>query len=362
MTQQTQQQSQEFLNIISPYIGDKNNDKLSEVGDILAQYIKNAISPEEASDRFSSLFGTNEIFEKIDDFLKKIKTSDSTLYQTNPNNSNILNLPNSSPSGLQPQVQSSSQNNPPSIQPQLQHQYINQSSLMPTKMAPLSGFRKKARPWTAEEDQRLTNAINANGTENWPLVATLVGGDRTRSQCSQRWHRVLDPKISKCNWSREEEQKLLNAVQEYGNKAWTRIATEMGNRSDVQCRFRYKFLLKKATENQTEIGPISASQDTLNQVSQSVNISQLQLGQYNNILPSSIQEDQIQISDQMKINDPSQIPLHILQLVPDNQKDSTHMANSNIHNAGINQNNDEEEHHAQNQNDEGQNINENNQS
>lgn len=347
----TQQQSQEFLKIITSLIGEEHSDKVSEVSEILTQYIKNSISAEEASDRFTSLFGTNETFKKIDDILKKIKTSsDATLYPTN--NPNLLNLPSTSASNLQPQIQSPVQNNQPSIQ--LQHPYGLQAAIIPPKVS-LSGFRKKARPWTAEEDQRLISAINANGTENWPLVTSLVGGDRTRSQCSQRWHRVLDPKISKTNWSREEEQKLLNAVQEYGNKAWTRIATEMGNRSDVQCRFRYKFLLKKAKENQTELTPISASQDTLNQ---SVNMPQLQLGQYNNISPSSIQEDQIPISDPIKLSDPSQIPLHIsLQLVQDNQKDNSHVANS-IQPTNISQNN-EEETHSQNNNGEGSNVNPN---
>lgn len=124
--------------------------------------------------------------------------------------------------------------------------------------ATVPGYRKKARRWTKEEDDRLAAAVQVHGTENWPLVATYVGGDRTRSQCSQRWHRCIDPKIEKCNWSREEEQKLIEAVQSHGNKAWTRIAAEMGNRSDVQCRFRYKFLLKKAKEMGTDIQPISA--------------------------------------------------------------------------------------------------------
>jgi hypothetical protein len=31
----------------------------------------------------------------------------------------------------------------------------------------------------------------------------------------------------------------------------------MGNRSDVQCRWRYRFLAKKAEEARTEIRPIS---------------------------------------------------------------------------------------------------------
>jgi hypothetical protein len=120
------------------------------------------------------------------------------------------------------------------------------------------GSRRKPNRWTAEEDERLVAAIQLHGTENWPLIATIVGGDRTRSQCAQRWHRGLDPKLLKCNWTQEEEQRLLDAVREHGDKAWTRVAAELGNRSDVQCRFRYRFLCKKAGEINGEVRPVSA--------------------------------------------------------------------------------------------------------
>jgi hypothetical protein len=118
-------------------------------------------------------------------------------------------------------------------------------------------YRKKARRWSKEEDERLAEAIRLHGTENWPLVSSIVGGGRTRSQCSQRWHRCLNPKIAKHNWSREEEEKLISLVAAHGNKAWTRIAAEIGNRSDVQCRFRYKFMSKKSKEAGNEVQPIS---------------------------------------------------------------------------------------------------------
>jgi hypothetical protein len=126
----------------------------------------------------------------------------------------------------------------------------------------LPGFRKKATRWTPEEDERLIAAIREHGTENWPLIAQQIGGGRTRAQCSQRWNRGLDPRINKRNWSQEEERELLRAVELHGSKAWTRIATELGDRSDVQCRFRYRFLCKKAKEAGTPVQPISPPKGT----------------------------------------------------------------------------------------------------
>lgn len=105
-----------------------------------------------------------------------------------------------------------------------------------------TGKRKKTRTWTDNEDNRLIMAVYKFGQENWNAVAQFVGSGRNRAQCSQRWQRVIDPKISKLPFSEEEDQKLIKLLEKYGPKLWTKVAQEMGNRSDVQCRYRYKQL------------------------------------------------------------------------------------------------------------------------
>lgn len=109
--------------------------------------------------------------------------------------------------------------------------------------------RSKSRQWTTEEDERLKQGVQEHGPNDWGTVAELVGNGRTRAQCSQRWNRVLNPAISKANWTAEEEEKLLKAVQIIGPKSWTRVAQQLGDRSDVQCRFKY-FHIKKKLEEQ----------------------------------------------------------------------------------------------------------------
>ena len=109
--------------------------------------------------------------------------------------------------------------------------------------------RKKARPWSEEEDIRLLAAINKFGLDAWGAVTAFVGSGRTRSQCSQRWVRGLDPRISKVVWTQAEDQKLLDLVKEYGDRSWTRIANTLGNRSDAQCRYRYGQLVKEGAGN-----------------------------------------------------------------------------------------------------------------
>lgn len=107
-----------------------------------------------------------------------------------------------------------------------------------------SGLRKKTQQWSKMEDTRLIAGLHKYGSDNWSLVASFVGNNRTRSQCSQRWFRGLDPRISRQHWSKEEEKKLLELIEIYGDKSWIKVASELGNRSDVQCRYHYLQLQK----------------------------------------------------------------------------------------------------------------------
>jgi hypothetical protein len=70
-------------------------------------------------------------------------------------------------------------------------------------------------------------------------VSAFVGGGRSRAQCSQRWVRGLDPRISKGQWSAQQEERLVEIVRTRGSHMWSQIAAELGNRSDVQCRYHF---------------------------------------------------------------------------------------------------------------------------
>lgn len=120
-----------------------------------------------------------------------------------------------------------------------------------TDPKPLNSRAKSIR-WTQEEDNLLLAAVQEYGNTNWGAVASKVGNNRTKAQCSQRFNRVLNPKNSKANWSPEEEERLLQIVAQVGNKAWTRVATQLGNRSDVQCRFKYNYIMKKLGKHNPE--------------------------------------------------------------------------------------------------------------
>jgi hypothetical protein len=116
-------------------------------------------------------------------------------------------------------------------------------------------LRHKTRPWSSYEDQRLLAGIYRYGIENWTVISKFVGNARTRSQCSQRWYRGLDPTISKVPWSKEEEDRLVTLIAQFGDRSWTAIASRIGNRSDVQCRYKYRQIQKEKAKEGEFIQP-----------------------------------------------------------------------------------------------------------
>ncbi|MDR1366446.1 MAG: hypothetical protein LBJ13_00870 [Puniceicoccales bacterium] len=94
--------------------------------------------------------------------------------------------------------------------------------------------------WTSGEDQILEEGVKRYGTSNWTAVATLVP-DRTPDQCRQRWYGTLDPAINKRQWSKEEDQILMDTYLRVGRR-WAVIAARLPGRTDHQCRSQYIFL------------------------------------------------------------------------------------------------------------------------
>ena len=114
--------------------------------------------------------------------------------------------------------------------------------------------RKKTRQWNDGEDNRLLMGVYLYGLDNWNAIANYVGNGRVRSQVMQRWSRGLDPRISKKQWTKEEEELLLKLVEESKDISWIKISSHFGNRSDVQCRYKYIQLQRpsKYSHNHTE--------------------------------------------------------------------------------------------------------------
>jgi hypothetical protein len=100
--------------------------------------------------------------------------------------------------------------------------------------------------WTPEENAKLTEAVRRHGN-SWVEVAELVRG-RTSHQCRIRWVGTVVPayvnngRIPRRSWTTEEDSKLAIAVKKHGKK-WVKVAAMVPDRTDSQCRLRWKTLV-----------------------------------------------------------------------------------------------------------------------
>jgi hypothetical protein len=106
--------------------------------------------------------------------------------------------------------------------------------------------RAPRRYWRAEEDAKLMEAVKTHGNKavqklgkDWVAVAAMVP-DRTNKQCRDRWKKSLDPANRKKpgKWSTEEDAKLKEAVKKHGKK-WVEVAAMVPDRTNDQCRERW---------------------------------------------------------------------------------------------------------------------------
>jgi hypothetical protein len=144
--------------------------------------------------------------------------------------------------------------------------FAEETPLPPARQLPAAGARRRIDPWTDAEDVRLLEGVHRFGTLAWGSIAQFVGNSRSKAQCRQRWARGLDPRLSRAPWTLDEDRRLVELVRRHGRTAWTRIAREFGNRCDVQCKYRFRQIVRAQPKPKTMLPPI---QQILDGVSQS---------------------------------------------------------------------------------------------
>ncbi|CAL1278532.1 unnamed protein product [Larinioides sclopetarius] len=95
----------------------------------------------------------------------------------------------------------------------------------------------KAR-WTKEEDEKLKRLVELYTSEGWSKIASFLP-NRTDVQCQQRWQKVVNPNLVKGPWTKEEDQMVVDLVKKYGPQKWTLIAKQLRGRIGKQCRERW---------------------------------------------------------------------------------------------------------------------------
>src|SRR5262249_39669279 len=94
----------------------------------------------------------------------------------------------------------------------------------------------KRKYWTEKEDKLILALVQKYGVNDWAAISkelnSLSEEDSTRNskQCRERYFNHLSPKISKDQWTKEEEKVLFLKHMELGNK-WAKIADFLPQRT-----------------------------------------------------------------------------------------------------------------------------------
>lgn len=104
----------------------------------------------------------------------------------------------------------------------------------------------RKKKWTEQEDELLRSVVAKKGSHDWKMIASFVPG-RSGKQCRERWLFSLDPTINKEPWTDDEDDKLIDLQQKYGNK-WSKFVDHFAGRSASSIKNRYSLLSRRKHE------------------------------------------------------------------------------------------------------------------
>jgi len=137
--------------------------------------------------------------------------------------------------------------------------YEHESASGGKKLKMEESAKTRRGPWTTEEDELLTNLVKRFGTKKWAIIAELVPG-RVGKQCRERWLNHLNANVKKTAWTDEEDDILVRAQQELGNR-WSAIARLLPGRPENSVKNRWNSLInkkKRCVAEDPESGNISS--------------------------------------------------------------------------------------------------------
>jgi hypothetical protein len=114
--------------------------------------------------------------------------------------------------------------------------------------------------FSKEDDERLIELVESLGDASWFLIASELGTGHTERQCMNRWTKTLKPGIRGGKWNPVLDAKLRAAVAVYGDKSWSQVAQHIEGKTDRKCRERYSEKLREGLKPATEW---TASEDEL---------------------------------------------------------------------------------------------------
>ena len=97
--------------------------------------------------------------------------------------------------------------------------------------------------WSKDDDQHLTNIMKKyKNPRDWEPIAKEHGRGKTAKDCHERWIRYLKPGVRKGQWTDQEDQIVIEAVQNSTEQPFTRwsdLAQRLPGRVGKQIRDRW---------------------------------------------------------------------------------------------------------------------------
>jgi hypothetical protein len=72
----------------------------------------------------------------------------------------------------------------------------------------MSEGRKRKVCFMTEEDQIIRDFVSKHGISSWSKIVKVLP-NRTAKQCKERWKNVLDPNLSKSEWTNKKIQRFF---------------------------------------------------------------------------------------------------------------------------------------------------------